>query len=52
MVYEKCGKNGIWELLAADESTFKSIVSKLMEMPFETFEQKVIAYIKNYDPEK
>ena len=52
MVYEKCGKKGIWELLAADDSTFKSVVSKLMEMPFETFEQKVIAYIKNYAPEK
>lgn len=51
MVYEKCGKKGIWELLAADDSTFKSVVSKLMEMPFETFEQKVIAYIKNYVPD-
>jgi hypothetical protein len=52
MVYDKCGEKGIWKLLDTDKDTFKPVLEQLFEMPFDQVEQKVITYIRNYDPEK
>jgi hypothetical protein len=49
LVYEKYGKNGIWELYNSTDTNFKSVLEKLFGMPYEKVDKLVIDYIVNFD---